>query len=100
LWDGNIQQHNKKWRPIYYADYAFLNDSDETIRQSISESDIILCVPHNDSGFGFLGIWDEDYYRKYTFGRFQGHSGSVVIKGIELVTNKPTNQVDTEDWFE
>src|SRR5574340_870129 len=34
LWDGKIQEYNKKWRPHWYASWKYLSRSDELDRKS------------------------------------------------------------------
>lgn len=94
LWDGNVQEFGKKWRPNFFGQWDYLSRGNETKRQLISESDIIFCQPQGDIAWGFLGIWKNDFERRYAFGRFMGHRGQIMIMGVEyIVGSKPINKL-------
>lgn len=86
LFDGKIQQYNKRWRPNFYAHYAVLNKKQEIYRQSIAESlNNLFIFPHIDFMWGFFGIWDENFERRYSFNKYIGHDSVIVIKGSEML---------------
>lgn len=90
LWDGNIQEFGKKWRPYYLGRYDYLSGASEIGRQQVNEASKVFVLPHSDVNWGFLGIWDGDFKRRYSFGRYIGHKGMIPIKGIEYVRYIPT----------
>lgn len=89
---GRIQEINKKWLPIYNANWDYINAEYEVYRQIISESEVVFCIPHKDVSWGFLGYWDDDFIRGYAFNRFIGHKGIIAIRGMEYIYNKPQLQ--------
>lgn len=93
LWDGEIQEFNKKWRPNYFARWDAMDVTDERFRQRIAVADLLFCIPHIDSDFGFLCRWDGDFQRRYAFGKFLAHKSLIVLKGNELVKEFPIDVV-------
>lgn len=92
LWDGQIQEFGKKWRPNYLARWDYLLDTNELLRQDIADSKTVFVLPHNDQNWGFHGMWDGDLLRKYAFGKYIGHKGVIGIKGIEYIYELPTSE--------
>jgi hypothetical protein len=94
LWSGKTQDINKRWKPYFHAEYSFMNPENELKRQIISEADLLFCIPHKDSSWGFVGKWDGDYDRRYSFDKFIGHTGVIPIIGAEYIMNSPTYKTD------
>jgi hypothetical protein len=94
LWSGMVQKFNRRFSPLWEAEFDFLDVEYETYRQRLGESSAVFCMPHNDVGWGFLGYWKDDYVREYPFGRFMGHKGPIVIDGQEYFINKPEFKVN------
>lgn len=97
---GRIQEFGKMWRPSFYCGYEHIPTAIEIYRQEISEYTALFCIPHRDVSWGFLGIWDENFERSYSFNKFFGHRGVIKIKGIELFTHKPIYQSDGGFYLE
>jgi hypothetical protein len=78
----------KRYRPHYHAFYYALERLDEVSRQAISEAKKVYVFPHIDSNFGFLGVWDKEFERKYSFNRFFAHESIIPIKGMFSLTHQ------------
>jgi hypothetical protein len=85
LFDGKIQEFNKAWRPNYFASWEFMDAENEGMRQKIAEGDRLFVIPHRDFSWGFFGVWDDGFERRYPWNKFLGHAGTVLIKGIEFL---------------
>lgn len=92
MWNGKIQQFNFKYIPNFYCDWQVLGAGYEYQRQQISLNKILFCMPHKDVNWGFIGIFSEDFERKYSFDKFFGHNSSLAIKGIEYIYELPSIQ--------
>lgn len=97
LWSGKIQKFNKKYIPEWSSDYKYISVQSEYYRQLIYQSSIIFMVPHDDINWGFFGIADQDFERKYSFNRFFGHSGFIKIMSQEFIYLIPNNVVSLLD---
>ncbi len=93
LWNGEIQEFGKKWRPHYMGRWDHLEVVEEMQRQLIANAARIFVLPHRDTSFGFLGIWDKNIERKYSLNRYIGHRGTVPIMGIEYLLEFPADTV-------
>ena len=89
LWDGNIQEFGKIWRPNYVGTWHHMNPTTELSRQRVAQAGRVFVLPHSDIDWGFLGIWDGDFVRRYSFNRYIGHTGNIPIKGIEYIHELP-----------
>ena len=89
LWNGEIQEFGKKWRPHYMGRWDHMEVAEEIERQSIADSGRVFVLPHSDINWGFLGIWDNNIERRYAMNKYIGHKGSVPIKGIEYLLEFP-----------
>jgi hypothetical protein len=92
LWNGYVQEFSKRFRPNYVAFWEWLAPQYEAYRQRIANSQIVIVMPHLDVNWGMLGIWEKGYERRYFKKRFLAHEGTMVIKGINLVTKFPVLQ--------
>lgn len=99
LWNGNIQQFSKRFRPGYFANWEYLIPEYEVYRQKIAAAQIVVCIPHKDISFGFRCIWNKDFSRKYFHNRFLGHSGIISLKGTQFITSMPTVQSTEEALY-
>ncbi len=99
LWNGNIQQFNRRWRPGYFASWEYIDIEHEIYRQKIAAGQSVVCFPHNDVAFGFRAVWDKDFERRYFRGRFLGHAGIISLKGTQFITSLPTVQATTETLY-
>jgi len=98
-WDGLLQKINRRWRPHYYAEWDYLSKEDELKRQKINEADMLFVLPHKDSSWGIKGQWDGDFYRRYPWDRFKGHTGNTPIKGSEFLLTQPRWDSDTNTLY-
>jgi len=94
-WNGMIQKFDRKWKPVYYANWEYLGSGWELYRQTIYSSPLVFCIPHIDVDWGFLGIFDDDLKREYSFDRFFGHTGYIQISGVEFIKEQPEYQSGT-----
>lgn len=96
LIDGKIQEYNKRWKPNFFAHWTALNRTQELYRQSIAETiNKLFIIPHIDFLWGFFGIWDVNFERKYSFNRFISHDSSITIKGNEYLLDGITPATTT-----
>ncbi len=89
LWNGKHQQFNFKYKPVYYCRFDFHSAAYEFLRQEISQNKIVFCIPHTDTTWGFRCFWAEDFFRKYSFNKFFGHRGTIVLEAEEYIYDIP-----------
>jgi hypothetical protein len=94
LWSGKQQEFNKRWRINFFAQWDYMNISEETLRKQIAEASRLFVKPHDDVNWGFHGLWDGNFFKKYSMNRFIGHKGIIPIKGTELLTKAGTELID------
>jgi hypothetical protein len=92
LWSGKVQRFDRKFRPIFMAEWEYIGAGWEYYRQLAYQSSLIFCIPHKEVNWGFLGIMNGDFERQYSFKRFFGHKGGVEIMGTEFLYELPYNQ--------
>jgi hypothetical protein len=54
---GEIKEYNKQWQPNYIASWDYLSADDEIKRQRLSDSSLLMCMPHRDNRWAFIGVW-------------------------------------------
>lgn len=92
LWTGKVQKFDRKFRPIFLAEWEYIGAGWEYYRQLAYQASLIFCIPHREVNWGFLGIMNGDFERQYSFKRFFGHKGGVEVMGVEYLYELPYNQ--------
>jgi hypothetical protein len=72
-----------------------MNTSEEILRKQIAEASRLFVKPHDDRDWGFHGIWDGNFLKKYSMNRFIGHKGIIPIKGTELLLKFPSEEIES-----
>jgi hypothetical protein len=99
LWTGAKQCIGDKRLPVFYAKWDYFDDTYESNRQLISEAERLFCVPHNDASFGFLGVWNKEFFRGYALDRFFGHDAIITITGEKYLLEQPAEIVEGNVWY-
>jgi hypothetical protein len=91
LIDGSLKEYVHGWRYRCEIGYDLLTAADEVLRQSIADHDgLIGFMPHIDTAWGQICLWNGALDRTYWLNRFLGHTSAIPLIGAELMNEKPT----------